>query len=155
MLKITLILAYWSHDLQGSNYMYYFFFNTVPGRSGKFYPQGRDFSSVFAATSAVRFFILWMLAGSSSGSIFCNLSFFLPYAPMFLLLWRDSINVRPPVSTRQQMLCHVSCCYFARVRWCLGNLDESTAFQLKFTLIHEIVPINRMPISIKYRDIKV
>ena len=22
------------------------------------------------------------------------------------------------------MLCHVSCCYFARVRWCLGNLDE-------------------------------
>ena len=27
-------------------------------------------------------------------------SCFLPCAPMYLLLWRDSVNVRPPVSTR-------------------------------------------------------
>lgn len=41
-------MLYWSY--------FFIVFLTVPGRWGGFYSQGRDFSSVFAATSAVMFF---------------------------------------------------------------------------------------------------
>ena len=41
------------------------------------------------------FFIPWMLVGSSPGFVT-----FLSHTRMSLLLWRDLINVRPPVNTR-------------------------------------------------------
>lgn len=41
-------MLYWSYFL--------IVFLTVSGKWGGFYSQGRDFSSVFAATSAVMFF---------------------------------------------------------------------------------------------------
>lgn len=62
-------MLYWSYFL--------IVFLTVSGKWGGFYSQGRDFSSVFAATSAVMFFLccgcLLLFSDVQFSFLFCRL----------------------------------------------------------------------------------
>ena len=84
-------MLYWSYFL--------IVFLTVSGRWGGFYSQGRDFSSVFAATSAVMFF--YAVDSFSYSLTFSSLFCFVGYVrTLVVVVLAYSINVGPPASTR-------------------------------------------------------
>ena len=85
-------MLYWSYFL--------IVFLTVSGKWGGFYSQGRDFSSVFAATSAVMFFyaVDACCYSLTFSSLFCFVGYVVRTLVVIVLAY--SINVEPPASTR-------------------------------------------------------
>ena len=102
-------------------FIYFCFLNRAQ-HVGRVLSTGPRFSlSFFRSERGDRgFFILWMIVGSLPGLVFLYLfhRLFLVYTFVVVEL-ACSISARPPVSTRQHMVCRY-CCH-ARV-WCLQGI---------------------------------
>ena len=96
----------------------------VPSRSGGFYLQGRGFSSVYSAASAVRFFhrvdARWLSSRFRFPFLFHRLFFVCTFVVVELA---NSINASPPVNTWSGPYCELYC--HAVCTWKLWNLPLS------------------------------